>query len=226
MVVLEANVISHFMEPVDIPDPDRVDRFLAGSRVPARLDPDRPAFVGGVVNQKQFRDYRRLSQAAMQEAAGVMEAVGRDFGDVFGRRAGLIEAVDVEDADLVLVTAGTITSTARHTIDRIKRRSGVRIGLLKIRVFRPFPKDAVRNAVRGAGRFAVIDRNVSLGGEGIFCSEFKAALIHHPGRPRIQGYLAGIGGTDVDPDAIERVINDALNREEFSDQPIWVTEDE
>jgi len=101
----------------------------------------------------------------------------------------------------------------------------MRVGLLKIRLFRPFPTAAVRSVLDPVTTIAVIDRNISLGREGIFCSELKAALSNSPVQKRIQGYLAGIGGTDVDDVLIEKIVQDALNRETFLDGPIWMEED-
>ena len=158
-------------------------------------------------------------------ALEVMEDVDQEFSEVFGRGYGLIEADGVEHADLVLVTTGTITSTARVALARLRER-GYKIGLLKIRVFRPFPTEALRRVLDNVPRIAVLERNISLGREGIFCSELKSALVNSPVRHQIQGYLAGLGGSNVDPDLIERVVLDALERKEATDGPIWMMEEE
>jgi len=171
----------------------------------------------------QYRNYRRLSQEAMTHALKVLEKADGEFGRIFGRRYGLAEAVAVEEADIVLVTTATITSTARAAL-AVLREKGYRVGLVKIRVFRPFPVKTLREILESVPRIAVIERNISLGREGIFCSELKAALSNSPGPHWIQGYLAGIGGTDVDVDLIERVVLDALAREKALDEPIWMTE--
>ena len=223
MVVTEANVISHFIEPVEVPEQAEVDRFVGPVKLPRRFDTDNPGFVGAVVTQKQYRDFRRLSQEAMGLALEVVQEVDADFARLFGRGYGLIETVGLSGADLVLVTSATITSTARHTLARLKKQ-GLKVGLCKIRLFRPFPVALLRETLAQASRIAVIDRNLSLGREGIFCAELKAALVNAPGQRQIQGYLAGIGGTDVSPDLIERIIADALNRDRATDQPIWMGE--
>jgi len=224
MVVLEANFISHFMEPVEFPEPGAAERFLPAVSLPRRFDPDNPSFVGAVVTQRQYRHFRQLSQQAMAHTLGVAGQVDREFEQTFGRGYGLIEAVDTENADLVLATSATITSTARLAQRRLRDR-GIRVGLLKIRLFRPFPASAVRSALQGVERIAVIDRNISLGQEGIFCSEIKAALANSPVRQRVQGYLAGIGGTDVDDILIERIVEDASARDTFLDGPVWMEEE-
>jgi pyruvate/2-oxoacid:ferredoxin oxidoreductase alpha subunit len=224
MVVLEANFISHFMEPVDVPSQAQVDGFLPKVNVPRRFDIDNPSFVGAVVSQTQYRDARQLSQEAMYMALESAESVDQEFGSVFGRSYGLVEAHDLKGADLVLVTSATITSTARVAIRQL-RKKGHKIGLVKIRLFRPFPTFHVRKLLDPVARIAVIDRNISLGREGIFCAELKAALSNSPVKKQIQGYLAGIGGTDVDDDLIQQIVLDALSREEFVDRPIWMKEE-
>jgi pyruvate/2-oxoacid:ferredoxin oxidoreductase alpha subunit len=224
MVVIEANYISHFMEPVEVPEQDSVDRFLPPVQIPKRFDVDNPSYVAAVVSQVQFEGFRRLSHEAMAYALEVIEQVDRDFGAHFGRKYGLVDAVGLDGAELALVTTATITSTARVALARL-REKGHRVGLVKIRVFRPFPNALLRKILEPVSKVAVLERNLSLGREGIFCSELKAALVNSDQPHQVQGYLAGIGGTNVDPDLVERVVLDALARERASDEPIWIREE-
>ena len=224
MVVIEANYISHFMEPVEVPEQDSVDRFLPPVQIPKRFDVDNPSYVAAVVSQVQFEGFRRLSHEAMAYALEVIEQVDRDFGAHFGRKYGLVDAVGLDGAELALVTTATITSTARVALARL-REKGHRVGLVKIRVFRPFPNAVLRKILEPVPKVAVLERNLSLGREGIFCSELKAALVNSDQPHQVQGYLAGIGGTNVDPDLVERVVLDALARERASDEPIWIREE-
>jgi pyruvate/2-oxoacid:ferredoxin oxidoreductase alpha subunit len=224
MVVLEANFISHFMEPVDVPAQQEVDRFLPQVSIPQRFDIDNPGYVGAVVNQSQYREFKHLSQDAMYLALETAANVDAEFGSFFGRSYGLVEGQDLKDAELVLVTSATITSTAREALRQL-RKKGRKVGLVKIRLFRPFPTEHIRKLLDPVPRIAVIDRNISLGREGIFCAELKAALCNSPVKKQIQGYLAGIGGTDVDVDLIQRIVLDALSREACADRPIWMKEE-
>ncbi len=221
MVVLEANFISHFMEPVEVPEQDLVDRFLPPVALPQRFDVDNPGYVVPTVTQREFFEYRKLSQEAMEHALEVIERIDDEFAAAFGRGYGLMEAVDCEDAELVILTTATITSTARVALGEL-REEGLKVGLFKLRVFRPFPTAAVRSALDPVPHIAVIERNISLGREGIFCSEVKAALVNSPGHPRIQGYLAGLGGSDVNPKLIKRIAHHALETESVQDGPIWM----
>jgi len=221
MVVLEANYISHFMEPVEVPSQEQVDRFVPAVSIPRRFDVDNPGFVAPVVTQAQYSEFRHLTHEAMEASLKVIEDVDRLFSEDFGRGYGLVDTVHVEDAELVLVTTATITSTARLVIAEL-REKGYKVGLLKIRVFRPFPTLQLRGILDRVPKIAVIDRNISLGREGIFCSELKAALANSPERHCIQGYLAGIGGTDVTPEIIGRIVLHALEMQEATDGPIWM----
>jgi pyruvate/2-oxoacid:ferredoxin oxidoreductase alpha subunit len=121
------------------------------------------------------------------------------------------------------VTTGTITSTARVAIGAL-REQGHRIGQLKIRLFRPFPVEEIQQALRGKKKIAVIDRNFSLGSGGIFCQELRAALVHSPDHPLTFSYIAGVGGTDVSPEIIQKIALDVENRKEPVDAPIWIME--
>jgi pyruvate/2-oxoacid:ferredoxin oxidoreductase alpha subunit len=105
------------------------------------------------------------------------------------------------------------------------REKGYRAGLLKVKAFRPFPTREVQEALKGVPKVAVIDRNISIGKEGIFCQELKAALYPLERRPIITGYIAGLCGADVSPDMIEEMTLGALRKNEPEDLPIWVRRD-
>ncbi|MFB3885815.1 MAG: transketolase C-terminal domain-containing protein [Thermodesulfobacteriota bacterium] len=223
MLSLEAFFVSHFMEVVDLPEQEQVDRFLPPMDLPHKFDIEKPGFLVPVVSSELYRKYKHMAQGSMDSVKGIAARVDQEFKEEFGRSYGIVEPIMVEDADMVLVTAGSITSTARVAIKEL-RQKGYRIGLLKIRLFRPFPVEAVQEALRGKKKIAVIDRNISLGGGGIFCQELRAALVHSPDHPLIFSYIAGIGGTDVDPEAIEKVALDVTKKTEPMDQPIWIME--
>jgi pyruvate/2-oxoacid:ferredoxin oxidoreductase alpha subunit len=223
MVVLEAHYISHFLEPTEVPEPAQVEAFLPPASLPRHFEEGRPGFHIPVVSPAQYQGYRRLAQEAMVEGLRVVEEVDAEFGRLFGRSYGLVEAVACDEAELVLVTAGSMAATARTAVENLRRR-GLRVGLCKLRLFRPFPVKQVRAVLDRVPRVAVLERNISLGREGIFCAEVKAALHLSPGRPRVQGFLAGLGGTDVPPELIERAAEQALAAPEVSDEPVWLTE--
>ncbi len=224
MVSLEAFFVSHFMEPVDIPEQEQVDRFLPPLDLPHKFDIDKPGFLVPVVSSELYRKYKHMAQGSMDSVKKVAVDVDRGFREEFGRGYGIIEAILLEDAEVVIVTAGSITSTARVAVKEL-RRQGHKIGLLKLRLFRPFPKEAVQQALLGKKKIAVIDRNISLGSGGIFCQELRAALVHSPDHPLTYSYVAGIGGSDVTPEVIQKIAFDVMGRNKPADAPIWVMED-
>jgi pyruvate/2-oxoacid:ferredoxin oxidoreductase alpha subunit len=224
MVALEAFFVSHFMEPVDIPEQELVDRFIPPMDLPHKFDVDQPGFLMTVVSSELYRKYRHMAQVSMDSVKEVAVRVDREFKDVFGRGYGIVEVVATENAEVVIVTAGSITSTARLAI-RSLREQGYSVGLLKIRLFRPFPVEAIQQALKGKKKIAVIDRNNSIGSGGIFCQELRAAMVHSIDRPLIYNYIAGVGGTDVSPEVIQRIALDAMERSEPMDQPVWIMEE-
>ncbi len=223
MISLEAFFVSHFMEVVDLPEQAQVDQFLPPMDLPHKFDIDKPGFLVPVVPSELYQKYKHMAQASMDSVKEIAARVDQEFKQGFGRSYGIVEPIMLEDAEVVLVTAGSITSTARVAIKNL-RTQGKKIGLLKVRLFRPFPVEAVQVALRGKKRIAVIDRNISLGSGGIFCQELRAALIHSAEHPFTYSYIAGIGGTDVTPEVIEKIALDAMNRDEPFDKPIWITD--
>jgi len=224
MISLEAFFVSHFMEVVDLPEQEQVDRFLPPLDLPHKFDIDKPGFLVPVVSSELYQEYKYKAQGSMDAAKEVAVQADQEFKKEFGRSYGIVESIMVEDAETVVVTAGSITSTTRMAITDL-RKQGHKIGHLKIRLFRPFPVEAVRNALKGKEKIAVIDRNISLGSGGIFCQELRAALIHSPDHPLTYSYIAGVGGTDVTPDVIQKIVFNAMSRKEPTDAPIWVTEE-
>jgi pyruvate/2-oxoacid:ferredoxin oxidoreductase alpha subunit len=223
MICLEAFLVSHFMEPVEIPEQEQVDRFLPPLDLPHRFDMNKPGYLVPVVPPELYRKYRHMAHTSMNTVKEIADRVDHEYREEFGRGYGIIDSLMLEDAEVVIVTAGSITSTARVAIKAL-REQGHRVGLLKIRLFRPFPAEAIQHAMIGKKKIAVIDRNFSLGSGGIFCQELRAALVHSPDHPLTFSYIAGVGGTDVPPEIIQKIALDVENRTEPRDTPIWIME--
>ncbi len=221
MISLEAFFVSHFMEVVDLPDQEQIDRFLPPMDLPHKFDIDKPGFLVPVVSSELYRKYKYMAQSSMDSVKGIATTVDQEFKKEFGRGYGIVEPLMLEDAEIVLVTAGSITSTARVAVKAL-REQGHKVGLLKLRLFRPFPRGEVQEALRGKKRIAVIDRNISVGSGGIFCQELRAGLVHSPDHPLTFSYIAGVGGTDVTPETIQKIALDAEKRTESVDDPIWI----
>jgi pyruvate/2-oxoacid:ferredoxin oxidoreductase alpha subunit len=223
MVVLDAFYLSHTSEPVDIPEQALVDRFLPRRSAQHRLDPAEPHAFGALVRPDDYMEMRRDQQDAMERTHAALASVATEWAQLTGRDWPAAEAYRADDADVLLVTSGTITSTARDVIDR-RRADGDRIGLVKVKMFRPFPTALLRSLLCGARRIAVLDRNLSPGHGGIFAEELRSALYDLPAaeRPLLFGYVLGLGGRDVTPATIEEVIDRTREAVQPEREDLWV----
>jgi pyruvate/2-oxoacid:ferredoxin oxidoreductase alpha subunit len=224
MICLDAFFVSHFVEPVEVPEQDQVDAFLPPLDLPHRLDVEKPGFLVPVVSSEKYREYKHLAHVGMDSVKSIAARVDQEFKAKFGRGYGIIEPFMVEDADAVVVTAGSMTSTARLAIAKL-REEGRKVGLLKLRTFRPFPVQAIQSALSGKKKIAVIDRNFSVGGGGIFCQELRSALIHSADHPLVFSYIAGSGGTDITPETIQKIAIQTLSQSTPVDTPEWIMND-
>jgi pyruvate/2-oxoacid:ferredoxin oxidoreductase alpha subunit len=221
MICMDAFFVSHFVEPVEIPAQEQVDAFLPPLDLPHRCDVEKPGFLVPVVSSEKYREYKHMAHVGMDSVKSIATRVDQEFKAKFGRGYGIVEPVMVEDADVVVVTAGSMTSTARLAIARL-REEGRKVGLLKLRTFRPFPVQAVQRALSGRQKIAVVDRNFSVGGGGIFCQELRSALIHSADHPLVSSYIAGSGGTDITPETIRKIAIQTLNQSTPVDAPEWI----
>ncbi|MBW2070825.1 MAG: pyruvate ferredoxin oxidoreductase [Deltaproteobacteria bacterium] len=221
MVILDAFFLSHTYEPVDIPEQEAVDRFLPPFRAKFRLDPTAPRAFNQLAPPNIYMEMRYNMQEAMSAALESFHALQQDFAAVFGRGHGALETVACEDADIIIVTAGTMTSTSRQVVAHLRAR-GEKVGLLKLKLFRPFPVEQIRQALKRAAKVAVIDRNFSFGASGIFAQEVRAALCNLDNRPRVLGFVAGLGGRDVTTDVIEDIYWRTKKMKGSDQENLWV----
>ncbi len=223
MLMLDGFYLSHTAEPVDVPDQELVDRFLPKRVAPYKLDVESPHAFGALVRPDAYMEMRFLQQDALQKVPQALEAIEKDWLRMFGRSYGAVEAYRAEGADLLLVTSGTVTSTARAVVDA-RRAAGEAVGLLKVKMFRPFPTALLRDALRGVPRVAVLDRNVSPGHGGIFAEELRSALYDLPDaeRPELFGFVLGLGGRDITPAVIDDVIERARAATVPGREDLWV----
>ena len=223
MVVLDAFVLSHTAEPVEIPDQTMVDTFLPTRQPVFRIDVRRPAAFGGLLRPEHYQEMRQKLHAALFAAIDVWNDVVQAWHRLTGRWWPMVEPYRCEDAEVVLVTSATPSVTAEEVIDDYRAR-GERIGLLRLRLFRPFPIDPVRPLLRGVPKVAVLDRNCSYGHHGIWFQELKSALYALPDaeRPRMYGYIAGLGGRDITPETIRRIIETTRKRATPDPETVWV----
>jgi pyruvate/2-oxoacid:ferredoxin oxidoreductase alpha subunit len=221
MLNLDAFFLSHTSEPVDIPDQEAVDAFLPPYEKDMRIDPADPHTYGGLARPDSYMELRVKMERAMEDAFRVIDEVAAEFEEMFGRKYSQIEEYRCDDAEMILVASGTITSTARIVIDRM-REQGIPVGLIKARLFRPFPVAEYRRALAGRTKVGVIDRNLSYGASGIFYQEIKAALYNTSDRPPIFGFVAGLGGRDVTPATISEIVQFLMENERPEEEIIWI----
>ena len=219
MVAMDGFITSHTQMVVDLPDQKQVDAFLPPCAVPQRLRHDRPATFGGLTWPRETQAHRREIQEAMERVPAVLAEAIDEFTRIFGRQpAAAIDAEQTSDADVVLIATNTMAATLRDVV-RERRARGERVGMLRIKQFRPFPRAELLNAIGGAKKVGVLDRNHSPGSGGIFGTEVAAAL-----RDRkdvlFQDYIVGIGGGDVTPAVLSDIVTDLGNRNESS-EPMW-----
>ncbi|HKZ47547.1 MAG TPA: transketolase C-terminal domain-containing protein, partial [Thermoplasmata archaeon] len=196
MVGEDAFYLSHTFEPVDVPGQDLVDAFLPALDLPYALDPANPARLGSFMPPDSYMEHRKNVAEGMAAAAAVIDEVEQDFRERFGRdHGGALPLFECDDADAILLTSGTAVSTARAVV-RQMRAEGRRVGLAKLRVFRPWPVDALRELAARVPRIAVLDRSFTFGFGGALFQEVRNALYSPTGGPLVRGFVGGLGGRD------------------------------
>ena len=220
MIILDAFVLSHTSELVDFPDQKLVDEYLPPFNPRYKLDINEPHTFGGLTGPDGYYELRYKIEEAIQDAKRIIVETGKEFGEMFGREYGLTESYKMEDADVVLVASATIASTARVAVDEL-RDEGKKVGLLRVRVFRPFPSEEIRELLVGRKKVAVIDRNISFGHGGIFAQEIKSALYNSKNIPPLWSYIIGIGGRDVRVEDIKEIAMETIKGNEPKKDIIW-----
>jgi pyruvate/2-oxoacid:ferredoxin oxidoreductase alpha subunit len=220
MVVLDAFTLSHTYEVVDVPEQKDVDKFLPPFKPQIRITPEDPHAFGGFTSPDYYFELRYKLQKEMEKAADLIEKTGKEYEKLFGRYLGLVEEHRCDDAELILITSGTMGSTARVAVDEL-RKEGIKAGNLRIKVFRPFPFDTIRKILGRARKIAVIDRNISYGHHGIFFQEVKSALYGQNGNLPLFGFIAGLGGRDITPSDFKKIARYALDKDNPEEEIVW-----
>jgi pyruvate/2-oxoacid:ferredoxin oxidoreductase alpha subunit len=214
MVCEDAFYLSHTVEPVDVPDPAAVDSFLPPRESHAVLVPGQGARLGSFTGPDHYVDFRHEVANAMAQVPKVFEEVEAEYERIIGRsHGGALPTYRTEGADVILVTMGTATTTARSVVDEL-RAEGQKVGLAKLRLFRPFPEDEVRRLAASADRIGVADRSYTFGRMGPAATEVSAALYTAPRHPAVTSFLTGIGGRDVTPHEVRHIFETLLSGEE------------
>ncbi len=208
LVNLDAFYVSHSLEPVSVPAQALVDDYLPPFAPVQRLDTAAPSGWGNVVTQDMYYRHRQGIEAAMGRVPELAAQADRDWATRTGRSFGVVERYRCDGAGTVVVSMGSLCGTTRDAVDAMRDR-GLAVGLLKLRLFRPLPVQALRAALAGVANVVVLDRNHSPGAGGVLHQELRAALYGMAGAPQIHGYLAGVGGVNVSPEMIEAFVRRA-----------------
>jgi pyruvate ferredoxin oxidoreductase alpha subunit len=189
--------LTHMVEPLEFPDQELVDKFLP-ARVPfATLHPDEPLTMGAFAMADYFTEILKSKDEALKNSKKVILAVWDEWAKMFGRSYKPVETYKAEGAEILLLTMGSMGETAEVAIDQL-RAKGVSVGLVKLRLWRPFPFAEIKEVLTKAKKVLVTDRAISFGGPGgPVCSEITAALYHEAVKPAIYNYIIGLGGRDV-----------------------------
>lgn len=207
MVCLDGFILTHTVEPVDIPSHEDVDNFLPGY-VPEHLylDPERPMSIGTLADPEYYMEARHEMELAMQRSLKVIKRVNKEFAEIFGREYGSVEEYYCDDAEIILITMGSLCSTIRDVVDEL-RANGEKVGMLKIRTYRPFPKEDIYNAIKHANKVAVLDKNITFGVGGALYTDLKSSISDVD----IYGFIVGLGGRDITPTHIKDIVNKTKN---------------
>lgn len=209
IVNLDGFTLSFTREPVEIPDAALAGAYV-GTYAPrhAWIRGERPMAQGvAVLGGSVYSYFRYQMQRAAENALAVHDEAAAAFDAAFGRRYGLVDGYRLEDAELVLVMSNSFATKGRAAVDRA-RTEGVPLGLLRLRLLRPFPREAIRRALLGRRAVAVLDQNLSVGFGGITVGEIAHALYDDPRRPPLLSYVGGLGGKEISAPEFDRILDD------------------
>jgi len=207
MVHLDGFHLSHVIEPILLPEQGKVDQFLPPNQYPLPLDPNKPVTMGDFGPPAIYTETKWAQEVNLRQAKEVILQVWNEFGDTFGRHYTPVECYRCEDCRVLLLTMGSYSETAMSAIDKM-RSEGNDVGLIRLRLWRPFPFDEIRQAVKDAEVLIVLDRALSFGGPGgPVCSEIKSALYQSGRKLKIVGFVGGLGGRDISIAGFEEIVN-------------------
>ena len=210
MVHLDGFHLSHMIEPILLPEPEEVDKFLPKNDYPLPLDPAKPVSMGDFGPPIIYPETKWAQEVNLRAAKDVILQCWDEFGNRFQRYYHPVECYHSEDADVLLLTMGSFSETASIAIDRL-RKQGKSVGQLRLRLWRPFPFAEFRQAVKKAKTLIILDRALSFGGPGgPVCSEIRSALYDEESKPKVVSFVGGLGGRDITVEGFEEIINKGI----------------
>jgi pyruvate ferredoxin oxidoreductase alpha subunit len=206
MVNMDGFILTHAFEPIEFIDQKMADGFLPPFKPELYLTPKNPLTFGVLAEPDWYLETRYRLQKAIEASTDMIEEVADQFKKTFGRyQGGLVEKYRFDGAETVIVSMGSVVGTIKEVVDDL-RDKGRKVGVLKIRAFRPFPKEAIYDALKNVKNVIVMEKAISLGATGILYDEIKAALYGRASQPKVSGFIAGLGGRDIPKESIVKVI--------------------
>ncbi len=221
MVCYDGFVLSHTMMPVEIPEAEKVKNFLPPYKPHTILSPEEPLNINPVILPTQRRDaqgvlrdgymeFRWKLQHALEGSRDVIVEVNRQFADLFGRdHGGMLWGYRTDDAEVYLVGIGSLATEATMAADML-REEGIHAGVVGIRVYRPFPREEIRNVLKNAPAIVIFEKDISYGYEGALSADVKAALYGTGISAPVHNYIAGLGGRDVKAAELAEAVRSSL----------------
>ena len=207
MIHLDGFLLSHMVEPITIPEKSKVDRFIPPNEYPLPLDPNKPVTMGGFCPPSMYSEIKWAQEMTLRAAKEVILQAWQEFGDAFGRYYSPLECYRSEDSRVLLLTMGSFSETAKAAIDKMQSE-GKDVGLIRLHLWRPFPFAEIRQAVKNAEVLIVLDRAISFGGPGgPVCSEIRSALYQQDKKPKVIGFVGGLGGRDISVAGFEEMVS-------------------
>lgn len=213
MVCFDGYILSHTAEPIEIPEQAAVDEFLPVYKFPYPLDPEKPVTMGPLGVPEYYEEFRYMLQEAVRASKEKLVEVDKEFKRCFGRSYGLIERYHSDDADVILLTIGSLSSSAKEVVDTYRKR-GEKVGLVKVRSFRPFPNKELIEALGQAKAVAVLEKDISLGSAGGLFLDAAASFINVKPAPLMLNFICGLAGRDVSPLQIKEAVRAAARAAE------------
>lgn len=229
MVGIDAFVLTHTIEGVDVPAQEDVDDFLPQYKpVAGTLDPKKPATFGSFGTPEYYQEFKYDQTKALEDSEKIIDEVFDEFEQKFGREYNKVTPYKCDDADIILLTMGSMTGTARAAVDKM-RKEGKKVGLAKLTVFRPFPFKEIKEIFADASGVAVVDRNVSPGFGGAVFAEVAGTFINDNNSPLIKNFITGLGGREIFIENYEEIYDktlEAVNKGEVKELVEWINMNE
>ncbi|ADT84530.1 pyruvate synthase subunit PorA [Thermococcus barophilus] len=224
MTGFDAFILTHTVEPVEIPDQELVDEFL-GEYKPkhAYLDPKRPITQGTLGFPAHYMEARYKVWEAMENARQVIKEVFEEFEKKFGRKYQMVEEYKTDDAEIIMITMGSLAGTLKEFVDK-KREEGVKVGAAKITVYRPFPIEEIRALAKKAKVLAILEKDISFGSGGAVFADVARSLINEKEKPIVLDFIIGLGGRDVTFGQLEEALSIAEKamKEGVEEEVYWI----